>query len=332
MLVALDLSPLVVKEAVELGAQLIITHHPLLFRPLRNLRYDQPLGQLVQTLIQHGVMVYTSHTNLDVVDGGVNTVLAELLGLTEAEPLQVSGSEELCKIVVFVPRGHEDVVREAMGRAGAGWIGNYSDCTFQTLGEGTFRPLAGANPFIGRVGHLEKVEEFRLETIVPAKRCHRVISAMLKAHPYEEVAYDVYPLLNQGRRFGLGRIGKLMEPLSVEGLINLVKQRLEIEQVVVIGPTERNISRVAVCGGSGGSLIQSAVGKGADVLITGDIKYHEAREAVSLGLTVIDAGHARTESVIIPALVRYLREHPTVIKADVQVFPSTVWESIWQIR
>ncbi len=308
ILVALDVTPEVVEEAGSRGANLIISHHPLFFRPWKNLRFDCGQGALIRRLIQEDIMVYSAHTNLDFAALGVSYHLAVKLGLEDIEILKPTYQERYYKLVTFVPAEAESQVREAICAAGAGWIGNYSHCTFRIPGTGTFLPLAGTNPYIGQEGKLEEVKEYRLETILPRERLPEVLQALHKAHPYEEVAYDIYPLANEGPAQGIGRLGQLPQPVSLQELALTVKKELGVERVVVVGDSERKIKKVAVCGGAGSDMIETARVKGAEVLVTGDIKYHEARRALELGLALIDAGHFATERVIVPALVQYLQE------------------------
>lgn len=324
VMVSLDVTDAVLDEAIEQGVQLIISHHPMIFSDLKTIRNDHPTGRLILKAIRHGIHIFAAHTNLDIAKGGINDILADRLELTRVKPLTDVTTEALSKIVVFVPGGYEEDVRNALGDAGAGWIGNYSHCTFQTTGTGTFKPLAGTHPFIGHEGELEKVKEVRLETIVPASRLQRVIKAMLKAHPYEEVAYDIYPLNNAGEETGLGRIGYLTEPMPLHAVLAKVKQVLMLPHLSYIGDLERLISKVAIMGGSGGSYIKKAVFQGADLYLTSDIKFHDGQLAESLGLTVIDAGHYGTEVVVVPYLFNILQEEITRESLTVEVVQSTV--------
>lgn len=330
VLVALDLNEPVLEKARKSGADFIVTHHPLIFEPLKSLRTDQPRGRLLAALLAAGITVYSLHTNLDAAQGGVSDALAKRLGLTDIQVLQETGREKMEKIVVFIPAGHENQVLLAMTAAGAGWIGNYSHCTFQVPGTGTFMPQEGTSPFIGETGKLERVQEIRLETIVPAALRNRVIQAMIKAHPYEEVAYDVYPLQNEGASHGFGRIGKLPAPVSLAEFASRVKDALSAAQLKIVGDRDKVIKKVAVCGGAGAALIKPSVFAGADVLVTGDLKYHEAQEAAALGLAVIDAGHDVTEQVVIPVLCDYLEKK--IAEAgyeDVSVMPATTNSPWW---
>lgn len=308
IIVTLDVHKTVVSQAIALGADMIIAHHPVLFKGITTIRTDLPLGSMLFDLIKEGIAVYAAHTNLDSAPGGVNDILAQKFELKDSKPLTTVYQEKLYKLVVFVPESHVEKVRIAMTEAGAGHVGNYSHCTFQTKGVGTFLPLAATTPFIGTEGKLEFVDESRIETIVPAGVRSRVINAMLEAHPYEEVAYDEFLLLNQGSRSGLGRIGRLVEPIYLRDFINQVKRILKVDSVKAAGSANTLIRQVAVCGGSGAGLIKNAIKSGADVLVTGDIKYHEAQQAIAEGLAIIDAGHFATEQPLIQCVAAYLNE------------------------
>jgi dinuclear metal center YbgI/SA1388 family protein len=324
VLVTLDVNAEVVNEAITKNARMIVTHHPLIYQPLKNLRYDKPLGALIKVLVDNSIVVYCAHTNLDSAAAGVNEMLARKLGLTDINVLSPDKGEKLFKIVVFIPLGHEDRVREAISRAGAGWIGNYSECTFQITGTGTFRALAGANPFIGKVGKLERVEELRLETIVPDKWLSRVIKAMIETHPYEEVAYDVYPLANEGSRLGLGRIGKLPQPVSFDEFCRQVKSALAVDNVKIGGSLADRVHKIAVCGGSGAGLMSKAMAAGADVLVTGDLKYHDGQAGLAMGIKFIDAGHYATERVILGQVTEVIRQAAKETNMDIDVLISEV--------
>lgn len=309
VMVTLDITLPVVDEAIKEKVDLIVVHHTPMFNPLENIRWDKPQGKLIKKLVESNINLYCAHTNLDSVFGGVNDILATKLALKNIHVLSPSRNSEYLKIVVFVPKGYEDQVRNAMSEKGAGHIGNYSDCTFQLSGIGTFRPLAGTNPFIGNKEQLEKTEEYRIETIVPQEKLEKVLNAMIDAHPYEEVAYDLYPLANEGAHSGLGRIGNLVEGVTLGQLIEKVKIALDFEDVRFVGDLNTKIEKVAVCGGSGASLIQNAFNKEAQVFITGDIKYHEAQDAESMGLALIDAGHFATEYPVVKIVADFLRNN-----------------------
>ncbi|WP_422660341.1 Nif3-like dinuclear metal center hexameric protein [Paenibacillus sp. EC2-1] len=291
VLVALDVNEEVVEEAIQLNADLIIAHHAIIYRPLKQLQTDSPMGKVYEKLIKNDIAVYISHTNLDVTEGGMNDWMAEAMGMENTQPIHDVHTEQLSKLVVFVPKSHHQEVLDAVLNAGAGAIGNYSHCSFNIEGFGTFVPGEGTDPFIGKQGTMERVNEIRIETIVPDNLRNKVVQAMLKAHPYEEVAYDLYPLDLKGRSFGLGRIGRLSEPVTLAALVDIVKDKLDVPHVRVVGDLNRIIKKAAVIGGSGGSFMNQVIFKGADVLVTGDIDYHTAQDALAAGLTIIDPGH-----------------------------------------
>jgi dinuclear metal center YbgI/SA1388 family protein len=307
ILVTLDVTEQVVDEAIQRGANWIIAHHAPLFHPLQELRTDQPLGRLLAKLLQHELHVYVAHTNLDAAEGGVNDVLAEKLQLKQPELLIRYGEDKLKKLVVFVPEEHHSAVLQAMATAGAGWIGNYSHCTFNLFGEGTFLPRGGTQPFIGEPGKLEKVKEIRLETVMRASMQAKVVQAMLSAHPYEEVAYDIYPLDVPGKAIGFGKIGYLDRPIPLQELAQRIQQVFAVEGMRVVGSWRQSVHRVAILGGSGGKYWTHAKQLGADVYITGDIDYHTAQEAFMAGLCLIDPGH-HVEHWVVERVCQVLRE------------------------
>lgn len=328
VLVTLDVTQKVADQAVRDGIDLIVTHHPVIFTPVKQIRADLPQGQLLTTLIKGNIAVYAAHTNLDSATGGVNDILAAKFKLQDAKPLAVSYAEKLYKLIVFTPKTHVEAVRQAMSEAGAGHIGNYSHCSFAAAGTGTFMPLEHSNPFIGQKNTLEYVEEVRLETIVTEKGHRRIIKEMLKAHPYEEVAYDLFSLVNSGNALGLGRIGKLESPMSLHEFAALIKSTLNIEYVSVAGSQDQMIKKVAVCGGSGASFVQKAAFAGADVLVTGDVKYHEAQDALAAGMAVIDAGHFATEQPVVPYVADYLAVCNHNDKWNVEIAVDTVNQDV----
>jgi dinuclear metal center YbgI/SA1388 family protein len=239
VLVALDVNDQVVEEAIQMQADLIIAHHAIVYRPLKHLQTDTPAGRLYEKLIKHDIAVYITHTNLDVADGGVNDMMAQALGLTGLTFLEDVHTERLKKLVIFVPETHQDQVRNAIFHAGAGEIGQYSRCSFNIKGTATFLPGEGSDPYIGKRGQMETVAEVRIESILTEGIERKVIQAMLKAHPYEEVAYDIYSMDLKGRTFGLGRVGKLAEDCNIAELVEQVKTAFSVPTVRVVGDLER---------------------------------------------------------------------------------------------
>ena len=306
VMVALDPSLGAVQAASDAGAQALVTHHPLLFRPIKRLTPDDAVGQVLWTAVRSGVSVISAHTNLDCAEDGLNSWLARQLDVQTTVPLQPVTGEYL-KLVVFVPAGHESQVAEALFAGGAGKIGAYDQCSFRSRGEGTFRPGAESNPFVGEPGKLEQVEEIRLETIVPQRKLARVLEKLLKVHPYEDVAYDLFPLQNQVPGAGLGRIGKLEDATTLAAFAAKVKDALGCDCLRLVGDHDLPVHKVALCGGAGASLLHTAHRQGADVLVTGDVKYHEARQAEELGIGLIDAGHFATEKLMIDLVADALR-------------------------
>lgn len=322
IMIALDVLENVIDEAIEKNVQLIIAHHPIIYRPLKHLLTDTVQGKMIEKLVKHDIAVYAAHTNLDVAKGGVNDLLAIALELEDAEVLVPTFDTKLKKLVVFVPVSHAEVIRKVLGDAGAGFIGNYSQCTFSANGTGRFLPGENTNPFIGESGRLEEVEEVRIETIVPEPLLKKTITAMIKAHPYEEVAYDVYPLENKGDVLGLGRIGKVPE-MTLGEFAEKVKIALDVANVRVVGDLSSKIKKVAVLGGDGNKYFMNAKFQGADVYVTGDIYYHTAHDAAMQGLNMIDPGH-NVEKVMKKGLTATLKKMCLESGYDVEIFPSEV--------
>ncbi len=306
VLVALTPLPEIFEEAEEKGADFLLFHHPLIFDPLKAIVTSSYPGDLLARAIRNGHAVYAAHTSYDAAPAGVSVALARRLDL--GGPLRVlSPRGALRKLVVFVPEENVDAVAKALAGAGAGVIGDYTECTFRTQGRGTFRGGEGANPYLGEKGRLEQVEEVRMETVVPAHAVQRAVEAATAAHPYEEIALDVYPVEGSPEGCGYGRLGTLTERLTAEELREHVSESLGFPARLVADPGRR-IETVAVLGGSGGSFIPEVAVSGAHAYVTGDVDYHDALLAESLGLTVIDAGHAATELPSLEPLALQLTE------------------------
>jgi dinuclear metal center YbgI/SA1388 family protein len=305
-LVALDATPGVLDQAATLGAEVVVTHHPLLFSATKRLVADGGTLSLVRRLVREGRALVAAHTNLDSAPGGLNDRLAALLGVHETRPLLPSESRALVKLVVYVPVEHAEAVRVAMCDAGAGHIGAYDQCAFAAAGEGTFRPGAGTQPYIGQVGALTRVAEMRVETVVPRARLGAVIAALTVTHPYEEPAFDVLPLDNAWPGAGLGRIGTLETATTVGAFAAKVTQTLGTDRVDVVGHKASTVRTVALCGGGGGDLAERAAALGADVYLTGELKHSQALAAAQRGFSVITAGHFATEHMAVDVLAACL--------------------------
>lgn len=323
ILIALDLDSFVLKQAVEQQVDMIITHHPLFFKPIKNINYTSPLGKMIKTLVSADITVYSAHTNLDAAGRGLNQALAEKLGLIDIEPLYPASRDSLFKLVVYVPAAHLEDVRTAICTAGAGCIGKYADCSFRVRGTGTFRPGQDTNPFIGKTGQLEEVDEFRLETIIYEPDLKQVLNSMHQAHPYEEVAYDLYRLENEGRIFSPGRKGCLVQEISLQDYALRIKDLLGVKSLRVVGDLNSSVKNVAVISGSGASLMNRVISRNIDLLVTGDLKYHEAKDAQAAGLKVIDAGHQGTEAMVVPLLIDYLNPKLASRKMQVELISCT---------
>lgn len=309
IMIALELNNEITDEAVKEDVDMIITHHPLIYKPLNKLISSDPIVKILNKLIKNDINLYTAHTNLDVAIGGTSDYLAQLLKLKDICPLRETYNERYYKLAVFIPEKNLEDVREAISLAGGGHIGNYSHCTFQSKGIGTFKPLEGSNPYIGSLDKIERVDEYRLEVIVSQDKLKSVIKAMKSAHPYEEVAYDLIPLENKISSLGLGRIGYLKEAKTLKTLALEVKSILKAQKVRVVGNELKSMNKIAICTGSGSDYIKDAYINKCDCYITGDIKYHDAQLAAQLGLTIIDAGHYETENIICtPLKERLLNE------------------------
>ncbi|ASA23589.1 Nif3-like dinuclear metal center hexameric protein [Paenibacillus donghaensis] len=329
VLVALDVNDEVVEEAIGLGCNLIIAHHAIIFRPLQSIQTDTPMGKMYEKLIKNEIAVYISHTNLDIADGGMNDWMAEVLGIENGIPFQDVHHERLSKLVVYVPKTHHQQVLDAILNAGAGHIGNYSHCSFNTEGYGTFLPGEGTEPHTGKPGKLERAEEVRIETVVPQGVRSKVVQAMIKAHPYEEVAYDLYALDLKGRSLGLGRIGRLKEPVTLGQFIETVKSGLEVDNVRVVGDLDQPIRKAAVMGGSGSKYYSQAVFRGADVLVTGDIDYHTAQDAKLAGIALIDPGH-NAEKIMKARVQQWMSSKLAAHKYETGVYASQVNTEIFK--
>ncbi|MCX6639722.1 MAG: Nif3-like dinuclear metal center hexameric protein [bacterium] len=325
ILISLEITDRVIEEAIENQVNLILTHHPFLYKPLKSIDLNSDIGRKIVKLIKNNIAVYSAHTNLDAAPDGVSITLAKLLGVENPTFLTPPESKWQRKIVVFVPASHLEAVRTAMASACAGIIGDYTHCSFGSPGIGTFWGNENTSPVVGSKGVLEQVEEIKLEMLFPAWKLPGVLAAMKAAHPYEEVAYDVYSLDNFDVNFGFGAIGNLPEPIPLPDLYAQIRERLGIKALgIVEGPAE-TVTRLAVCSGSGGSLATEALKQGAEVFITGEMKYSNLLEYEDR-LTIIVAGHYATERVILPVwtekIQNWLKKEPvSVIETKVLTNP-----------
>jgi len=302
ILLSLDVTQGVLDEAIENKANLIIAHHPLLFSPLKQItRQKNPL--LYQVITGQSNLL-AMHTNYDLAEGGLNDHVANLLGIKKISPLQGS-SEKVFKFAVYVPVKHADKVSRAIFEAGAGKIGKYTETSFNISGKGTFKPMEGTNPFMGKIGEKETVREIKIETVTTERDLESVEQAMKDAHPYEEPAYDIYELKTKPS-YGVGIFGEIAKEVDISIFSQEVKNRLRARYVRLIRSNNRKIKRVALCTGAGGSLLEQVSRKNVDLYLTGDITYHTALRAKELGLNVLDIEHFDTEKFFVEALYEQL--------------------------
>lgn len=293
VLISLDCIEAVVDEAIATNSQVIISHHPIVFKGLKRFNGKTYVERVVEKAIKHNIALYAIHTNLDSVLPGVNARICETLGL---ENLRILSPKHgiLKKLVTYVPVSHVDQVRNALFHAGAGNIGNYSECSFNTDGTGTFKGNEHSDPYVGEPGIRHTERETRIETIYPASLESKILMALMLAHPYEEVAYDLYALTNQHQQIGSGMVGELEHPMDAEEFLYHLKEKMHAQVIRHTALTGRHIKKVAVCGGSGSFLLKHAIGAGADIFITADYKYHEFFDADGK-IIIADIGHFESE-------------------------------------
>jgi dinuclear metal center YbgI/SA1388 family protein len=302
ILLSLDVTQGVLDEALENKVNLIITHHPLLFSPLKQITKQK--NPLFFKIITNKINLLAMHTNYDLAENGLNDYVANLLGIKKIAPLQ-SSSEKIFKFAVYVPVQHADIVSQTIFKAGAGKIGKYTETSFNIRGKGTFKPTERTNPFIGKIGEREEVQEIKIETVVAERDLDSVVQAMKDSHPYEEPAFDVYELKTKPS-YGIGLFGEIDKEVEISKFSLEVKNRLQARYIRLIKSNEQKIKRIALCTGSGGSLLGQVNNKDVNLYITGDITYHTALRAKELGLNVLDIEHFDTEKFFVEALYNQL--------------------------
>lgn len=305
ILLSLDTQEEVIENAIKENCNLIITHHPLIYYPLKNLDFSKNRkARLIERLIKNQIALYSAHTNLDFTKHGVSYQLAKRLNLKKVRFLK-NLSDNQFKIAVFVPISHVDKVAEAIHQSGGGIVGEYSHCGFRTQGTGTFKGSDESNPALGKKGVVESVEEVKLEILIDEWKINNVIKEMKKVHPYEEVAYDIFPLKNDNVNFGMGAIGELENPLDTNEFLSFVSSKLKASTLKYAKSNKKKIKFVAVCGGSCGELLDEAIKQDADAFVTADLKYHTFQDAGSK-ILLIDAGHYETELPILDEIRKRL--------------------------
>jgi len=323
ILLSLDVTSKIIEEAKNIKAQVILTHHPPFLSPPKTFLYSDPIGKIIFNLIKSEIGLISLHTNVDQSPIGINFALAKELGMQNLKFIKPKFRTDKFKFTVFVPENYEEKIIEAINLGGGGAIGNYSHCTFRSDGIGTFKPLEGAHPFIGKKGKFEEVKEFRIESIVPSKNINTVIKEVLLAHPYEEPAFDVYPLHTVQPQYGLGVIGELLEAEIFDEFLRQVKKILGVKAVGVVCPEKKEmkkkIKRIAICTGAGGEIIRELSFGDADVLIIGEAKYSDALEAQEKKLKVVFGGHFATEALFVKILYKQLVSHPEIKNEKIKI-------------
>lgn len=322
ILVTLDCTEEVIEEAIQKGCNLIVAHHPIVFKGLKKLNGKNYVERAVIKAIKNDVAIYAIHTNLDNALSGVNQEISKRLGLINTRILQPK-ADILNKLIVYVPTSHAEIVKDALFKAGAGSIGNYDECSFSTVGTGTFRPLEGSHPQIGNRDERSAVEEVKLEIIVTDHQISSVLKAMRESHIYEEVAYDLIPLRNTLQDEGAGMIGELENPMDEKTFLAHIKKTFQCGCIRHTPLLNKTIKTVAVCGGSGSFLIQDAIRQNADIYITADVKYHEFFDA-DKQIIIADIGHYESEQYTSNLIIDYLKEKFTnfaILKADLNTNP-----------
>jgi dinuclear metal center YbgI/SA1388 family protein len=331
---AVDPVGVVVDEAIADGVQLLVTHHPLFLSGVHGIPADDPKGRVVHRLVRAGIGLLAAHTNADNARPGVPDAIATALGLAQVVALEPLATEPdpIDKYIVFVPVADTGALIDAMAAAGAGEIGDYDRAAFSAPGTGTFRPLEGANPTIGAIGRIETVAESMLQMVAPRRRRAEVIAALRAAHPYEEPAFDVIALADVPSGRGGGRVGDLAEPTTLAGFADLVAATLPsvAQGVRVAGDPRRTVRRVAVCGGSGDSMLAAATASGADVYLTSDLRHHRASEHLEAGgCALVDVAHWAAEWMWLPQAARLLEQDAAAAGFSVGTTVSTTVTDPW---
>lgn len=308
IMLCLELTDGVINNAIKQKCNFIFSHHPLLFNPIKKIDTQKDkISILIEKLIKNNITLYSSHTNLDFTKDGVSFQLAKKLKLNNINFL-VNLKSNQYKVIVFVPEESVEILSQKIFNSGAGVIGEYEKCSFRTKGEGTFKGSELTKPYLGAKSNKEKVNEIRLEFIVNKWKLNSVISVINKYHPYDEPAFDIYPLSNENLNYGAGAIGNYLKPLSVKEFLAKVKSNLNLKNFRFVNGSKRTIKKVAVCGGSCSDLIETAINKGADAFITADIKYHDFHDTEGK-ILLIDAGHYETEIHVLSEVQKRLRKN-----------------------
>ena len=324
VMVALEVTPEVIDEAIDESVDLLIVHHPLIFKPIKSVVNCDPIGNMILDLVNNRINLIVAHTNLDSSDIGLNHYLAKKINLERVYNLSDGYVKKYYKIAFYIPDEYRNKMINILEELGAGALGNYRGCTYTVEGKGTFKPLEGANPFIGSVDTLEEVDEVKIEAVVEESILNKVIEKIIKNHPYETPAYDVIALENQFDNPNMGLVGYLDSSVTLKDFTMNLKETLSSKSIRVVKANDRKINKVALCTGASSDFIDNASEVGADVYITGDLKYHEAQYAKLKGINIIDAGHFETEQFFVDEFLNILRREFEKQSYDVVIIKSQV--------
>jgi dinuclear metal center YbgI/SA1388 family protein len=317
ILTALDASSDVIESACKNNVDMLIVHHPFIFSGIKSLNFDSKIGSLIYKAAKNKLSIFSAHTNLDKVENGLNDLLAKKIGLTDLKVLKKDIKGENVKLVFFVPEEFEEKMLNVLFKINAGIIENYSCCSFRNKGIGTFKPNENAKPFLGESGKISHEKEIRIEAVLKKKDIKKTISALKSAHPYETMAYDIYPIINTEEKHGFGRIGKLEKNEKLIDLVKTIKKRLELPNLKFCGDPKLEVKTLALCSGSGSSLIKDFLKSGCDAYLSGDIRYHDARDVEASGKAVIDIGHFASEHLVAKHIAERLNKIFYNMKMDV---------------
>lgn len=332
VLLALDFNQEVLAEAVEKNCQLIITHHPFIFNGIKSIDTQNQSGKLIFELIKNNISLFSAHTNLDIAEAGLNDYLIKKLDVENISILKTTSSQDYHKLVTFIPEASFECVRDALYARGAGKFKDYSRSGFYQQGKGNFKPLADSEPYLGEKGSLNEVKEYRFETIVAPENLDQVIKELHKVHPYEEPAWDLYKLENLKSKKGIGRIADLKSEIKLNDLIEKIKEVYALDLLKVV-TAKKKIKKIALCSGSGADFIKDAHFQGADLYLTGDVKFHEAQTAEELGMYLIDFGHYGSEKFVKELLFERLSSKASAkLKKELNFLKSEVNTDPWDYQ
>ncbi|ETR71863.1 MAG: hypothetical protein OMM_02164 [Candidatus Magnetoglobus multicellularis str. Araruama] len=330
--IALDPLPEVIQAAITEKIDLIITHHPLIFKPIKSINLSVPHTKIIHKAIAHKIAIYSAHTNLDKVIGGINDILANKLNMMDIRPIIPEISSDKAKLVIFVPQTHVQKVLDALFETRAGIIGSYTKCSFRSEGIGTYQPSELSSPWLGHDGQFEQANESRIETIISLKDAQDILHHVEKNHPYETLAYDIYPIKEISANQGLGRLGHLKEQISLKALADRVIKNLNLSYVRIIGDPELPVKQLAVCSGSGGSLLNKIISSGVQAYVTGDLKYHDARTIEMNHIGAIDVGHYESEHIFIDSIIPQLQTFAKKNHWSLDILPCPIEQNPFYLK